>query len=356
MRWARPPWEKFSLSCSYLRACELFHHQFLKPRKARHFPKAGAVPSVFSFARIACLPSESTKHVDALRESVMFAHHRLGQMMRPLTIRSWRNARGRGTGEVCARRLFFSALHLEEHRGCTRSVYSRLRLRYLALKKVGFFERQSTVFSLSSQELFQTSDAPTWVSRIQIQTQRIAQNRHRDTGHGVYCGRWRCLGTFKKLGFLAVQLWPTFLLKYSLRRAMLQLEFRWSKPDKSHSEQSKTETRKTDLLVENTEIICTDRPAPRPDAPSLTQTIIVQMVYYLPFSRPFQITWGSLQQLTLYTDSRNIFLVCFYFLALVFSLLVFLMILFWHCINITAKTQLWQSLATLEIAGSPRRT
>ena len=64
---------KISLSCSYLRACELFHHQFLKPRKARHFPKAGAVPSVFSFARIAChrLPSESTKHVDALRESVM---------------------------------------------------------------------------------------------------------------------------------------------------------------------------------------------------------------------------------------------------------------------------------------------
>ena len=32
--------------------------------------------------------------------------------------------------------------------------------------------------------------------------------------------------TFKKLGFLAVQLWPIFLLKYSLRRAMLQLEFR----------------------------------------------------------------------------------------------------------------------------------
>ena len=30
---------------------------------------------------------------------------------------------------------------------------------------------------------------------------------------------------FKKLGFLAVQLWPIFLQKYSLRRAMLQLEF-----------------------------------------------------------------------------------------------------------------------------------
>ena len=48
-----------------------------------------------------------------------------------------------------------------------------------------------------------------------------------------------------KLGFLAVQLWPIFLLKYSLRRAMLQLEFRWSKPDEKHPKQSKTETSKT---------------------------------------------------------------------------------------------------------------
>ena len=49
----------------------------------------------------------------------------------------------------------------------------------------------------------------------------------------------------KKLGFLALQLWPIFLHKFSLRRAMLQIEFRWSKPDESNSEQSKTESRKT---------------------------------------------------------------------------------------------------------------
>ena len=48
-----------------------------------------------------------------------------------------------------------------------------------------------------------------------------------------------------KLGFLPVPLWPIFLLKCSLRRAVLQLEFRWSKPDEKHPKQSKSETRKT---------------------------------------------------------------------------------------------------------------
>ena len=95
-------------------------------------------------------------------------------MTRPLTIGSWRKARGRGTGEVCARRLFFR-LHLEEHRGCTRSVYARLRLR-------DTWRQRSSVF--------------------------LNGNR---------------------LCFLS-------LLKYSFRRAMLQLEFRESKskPKESH--------------------------------------------------------------------------------------------------------------------------
>ena len=50
---------------------------------------------------------------------------------------------------------------------------------------------------------------------------------------------------FKKLGFLDVQLWPIFLLKYSLTRALLHIKFRLSKPEESHSEKSETETRKT---------------------------------------------------------------------------------------------------------------
>ena len=53
----------------------------------------------------------------------------------------------------------------------------------------------------------------------------------------------RCLA-FKKLGFLEQQttVSPLFFLKYSFRRAMLQLEFRESKsnPEESHFEQSQS--------------------------------------------------------------------------------------------------------------------
>ena len=50
--------------------------------------------------------------------------------------------------------------------------------------------------------------------------------------------------TFKKLGFFPVLLGLFLLLKYSFRRAMLQLEFGESKPEESQSEQSIMETRK----------------------------------------------------------------------------------------------------------------
>ena len=62
---------------------------------------------------------------------------------------------------------------------------------------------------------------------------------------------------------------------------MLELENRWSKPDESHSEQSKTERRKQLSARRkhwnHMRLQVKDRP--RPDAPSLTQTVIVQMVY-----------------------------------------------------------------------------
>ena len=47
----------------------------LKPRKARHFPIASALPSVFSFRPHLSQACESTKHVctDELRESIMFS-------------------------------------------------------------------------------------------------------------------------------------------------------------------------------------------------------------------------------------------------------------------------------------------
>ena len=53
--------------------------------------------------------------------------------------------------------------------------------------------------------------------------------------------------TFKKLGFFSVLLGLFFLLKYSFRRAMLQLEFGESKSEESQLEQSIMETRKQRL-------------------------------------------------------------------------------------------------------------
>ena len=110
MHWARPPWENVSLSSLYLRACGLFHHQvFETRRKARHFPKAGAVPSMFLFASIS--PKWNYEAGTRIERNICLPPpSSLGQMMssRPLTIRSWQIARARGcnTGKVCAWRLY----------------------------------------------------------------------------------------------------------------------------------------------------------------------------------------------------------------------------------------------------------
>ena len=50
-----------------------------------------------------------------------------------------------------------------------------------------------------------------------------------------------------------------FLLKYSFRRAMFQLEFGESKPEDSQSEQSNGDEKSSVLLVGNTEIECRQR-------------------------------------------------------------------------------------------------
>ena len=60
---------------------------FLKPRKARHFESRRSVIGVFLSP--ACLPGKSTKHAEALRESVMLAPVVVfGPKLRPLTIGS----------------------------------------------------------------------------------------------------------------------------------------------------------------------------------------------------------------------------------------------------------------------------
>ena len=87
--------------------------------------------------------------------------------------------------------------------------------------------------------------------------------------------------TFKKLGFFSHLLGLFFLLKYSFRRTMLQLEFGESKPEESQSEQSRTETRKaTSCSSETLKSNAGSVDRPRPDAPSRTQKIFGKVLYY----------------------------------------------------------------------------
>ena len=159
----------------------------LKPSKARHFPKAGAVPSVFSFRphgsevrqrstktwgkRYACLPLPSSG------PNAEATHYR-------------KLAESKGKRLQCRRSLCQEAFFVVVVSGCARGVHATQRIceitieRYLAFKKLGFLEQQTTVSSF-------------------------------------------------------------FFLKYSFRRAMLQLEFRESKskPEESHFEQSQRHRR-----------------------------------------------------------------------------------------------------------------
>ena len=92
--------------------------------------------------------------------------------------------------------------------------------------------------------------------RIALRTVTETLLTHHARGvRGVH-GRWRCVDTYhaRNSAFLLFNCGLFFLLKYSLRRAVLQLEFRWSKPDEPHSEQSKPVRQQTAfLLVGNTE-------------------------------------------------------------------------------------------------------
>ena len=67
-----------------------------------------------------------------------------------------------------------------------------------------------------------------------------------------------------------------FFLKFSFRRAMLQLEFGESKPDESQSEQSITEMRKAASCSPETRKSNTGC---GPDAPSRSQTIFGKVLY-----------------------------------------------------------------------------
>ena len=193
-------------------------------------------------------------------------------------------------------------------------------LQYLAFKKLGFFERQSTVSSFSSQVLFQTSDAPILILRIQMQTPWIALRTVAETHQRCRRCVWEATMygrlPFKKLGYLTVQLRPIFLLKCSLRRASTLSDEQCCKLSLDDTrwitlKQSKTETRKTAFCsLETLKSHADDRPTAA-GCPSLTQTIIVQMVYWgLGNSRSFPSSSKYVQGL--HSVLLNILYKCFF--------------------------------------------
>ena len=101
--------------------------------------------------------------------------------------------------------------------------------RYLAFKKLGFLEQQTTVFFFFSSTLSDERCSNLSFESPNQNPKNRTLNSHRYTG-GTRRVLWEVTMyghlPLTKLGFLAVQLWPIFLLKDSLRRAMLQLEFR----------------------------------------------------------------------------------------------------------------------------------
>ena len=176
-------------------------------------------------------------------------------------------------------------LHLGKHRGCTRNAVGMRDDDWEILgvqeARLSWTANDCVLFFFSSTLSDERCSNLSFESPNQNPKNRTL-NSHRDTG-GTRCVLWEATRyghlPLTKLGFLAVPLWPIFLLKCPLRLAILQLEFKWSKPDEKHPKQSKTETRKTAFRSSKhwNHMQVTDRP--RTDAPSPTQTIIVQMVY-----------------------------------------------------------------------------
>ena len=107
-----------------------------------------------------------------------------------------------------------------------------------------------------------------------------SQSYCRNTG-GTRCVLWEVTMyghlPLTKLGFLPVPLWPLFLLKCSLSNSNLSLDDPNPIKNTQNSPKRTQEKQRFARRKHGNHMQVTDRP--RPDAPSLTQTIIVQMVY-----------------------------------------------------------------------------
>ena len=336
----------------------------LKPSKAWHFPKAGAVPSVFSFHPHG-VPSESTKHVGEGKAICLpppsSGPNAVATHYRKLAERKGKRLQCRRSlcQEAFFLLLFQVALGKAPGVYTQRSVYARWRLRDTWRSRGSAFlnsKRLCPLFSSSTLSDERCSNL-SFESPNQNPKNRTL-NTHRDTG-GTRCVLWEntrksssfakrlrqkwelererergggggrgherrarkrtgwkvhiesktqvCWLTFvlaidvhenaltaqdtsvsrihshqlgsvlwevtmyghlplTKLGFLPVPLWPIFLPKCSLGRAMLQLEFRWSKTDEKHQNSPKQRQEKQRFARRKhwNHMQVTDRP--RPDA------------------------------------------------------------------------------------------
>ena len=225
------------------------------------------------------------------RKRDVYPCRRLGQMMRPLTIRSWRKTRGRGcnAGEFCARRLFFFSGCTWKSTGGVHAVCMRgddWEILGVQETWLSWMAIDCALFS-SYQVFFQMSDAPTWVSRIQILTQRIALRTVTET-LGVYA---MCTVGGDDVRTLTIQetrlscrsncglffFWST--LQYE-QCSNLSLDDPNPMNHTKNSPKRRQEKQRFARRKHWNHKQVTDRP--RPDAPSLTQTIIVQMDYCKP--------------------------------------------------------------------------
>ena len=176
-------------------------------------------------------------------------------MLRPLPIGSWQKARGRdcNAGEVCTRRLFFLFVS-----GCTwkstgvvhatQCVCEMTIERYLAFKKLGFLEQQTTVSSFFLKYSFRGAmlQLEFRESKSKPEESHFEQSQsHRRYAECTVGGDdvWTLTTDETRLSCRSTV--ADFSSKVLSETGMLQLEFRWSQPNEKHPKQSKTETRKT---------------------------------------------------------------------------------------------------------------
>ena len=308
---------KSSLSCSCLKACGLFRDALpVVWNRGRLDPSRKQVQChrCFLFAR-RCLPSESlTKHVDALRESSMFAPAVVFGTNDEVThyrkLAESEGKRFQRRRSLCEEAFCFFQVALGRAPGLyTQCVCQVTIVRYSA------FLNGNRLYPLF---LFKCSFRRAIIQLEFQESKPKPEGSHSEESqrHRRYtrCVLWAVTMyahlSFKKLGFLAVQPWPIVLLKYSLTRALLQIEFRWSKPDESHSEKSKTETRKTAFCSSETLKSHADDGLAAAGCPSLTQTIIdhfAQLLSGLETGHPAAVGPSPAYNFSVFDVQRGVF-------------------------------------------------